>query len=281
MKSTLRYGICVLVVINGLLFAGITFSGCKKTKTTLDNTRLATDYITSQLEVNALVDMMSAVGGIGTDKPNDITFLPTCSTVVFDTLKTPKTIRVNFGTSNCLSGAYDNQYRRGTVIMKWTGRLRDVSNHFQISVLNYSLNNNTYSVGITVTNLGQGSNASYSLAYTANDTLTYITDNSQAIATYSMTKQFSGGYYTVSPLDNEYSLTGTSSGVGSQGIAYTTTIQSPIEVENTCQYRLLGGNTEVAPNATGAFLLDFGSGKCDNTATLNVNGLIKTIEFYL
>lgn len=77
-------------------------------------------------------------------------------------------------------------------------------------------------------------------------------------------------------IDDEYSITGTASGVNRNGNEYIHEITSPLIVKMNCRW-ITQGIVEFTVNSQTA-VLDYGDGACDRIANLSVNGNIYTIN---
>jgi len=73
--------------------------------------------------------------------------------------------------------------------------------------------------------------------------------------------------------DNVYLITGSVTTTKSNGVVHTNTVTdaSPLRIEMNCQYRIVSGTLTITrPNHTA--VLDYGSGTCDNNATIAIDG---------
>ena len=77
-----------------------------------------------------------------------------------------------------------------------------------------------------------------------------------------------------------YSVTGSARGTNRRGIAYTTTVQSPLIKRGDCYKYYVAGIVSITNARDKAMLLNYdpsGSQACDNTASVTINGRTKTI----
>ncbi|MBC7893660.1 MAG: hypothetical protein H7Y12_15690 [Sphingobacteriaceae bacterium] len=87
---------------------------------------------------------------------------------------------------------------------------------------------------------------------------------------------------TLSPSDDEISVTGSSSGTGSEGKAFTSAIKTPVLIRNSCgrEARVpVAGVVEITPAGGSTHTVDYGDGTCDNTYTVTVGGKTETKTF--
>jgi hypothetical protein len=100
---------------------------------------------------------------------------------------------------------------------------------------------------------------------------TFYTRNASRVRTWN------AGYNTPAVIiDDEYSITGTATGVNRNGNEYVHEITSPLIVKMNCRWIVQGIIEFVVNNQTA--VLDYGDGTCDRIATLTVNGNVYTIN---
>lgn len=76
--------------------------------------------------------------------------------------------------------------------------------------------------------------------------------------------------------DDVFSVEGTETGVNRQGEAYTHTITNALQIKRACRWIVAGTVDMVVGDKTAT--LDYGTGDCDNLATLTVNGAVYDIK---
>jgi len=87
-------------------------------------------------------------------------------------------------------------------------------------------------------------------------------------------------YYMNTPLDpsdDEYDFTGSSNGVNRNGKAYTVNITIPIHKKASCSW-IDKGRLDLTPAGMATRTIDYGDGKCNNDATLTINGNVFTFK---
>ncbi|HEY1869965.1 MAG TPA: hypothetical protein VGG71_02850, partial [Chitinophagaceae bacterium] len=156
--------------------------------------------------------------------------LSPCATVTINTTVTPKQLTIDFGSTNCL--CYDGKYRRGKILVSFTGLYREAGSSHTITFDNYYVND--YKVEGTQTVVNNGPNAAGNLSFNININST-ITDTTGKQLTYTSTRtrEWVGGENTTGLdgwQDDVYSITGTASGTSFNGTAYTANITSPLIV---------------------------------------------------
>ena len=79
--------------------------------------------------------------------------------------------------------------------------------------------------------------------------------------------------------DDVYSITGTANGTDANGRNYTANITTPVISKLTCKW-FVSGKIEITPTNKSSRVVDFGSGTCDNQATVTIGTNIFNIELY-
>lgn len=198
-----------------------------------------------------------------------------CATVTitpFDTTSWPKTITVDFGTTNCL--CTDGKYRRGKIIISTTGRWRTSGTVVTVTTQNYYVNE--YKVEGTKTITNNGRNSSNHLNYTVQVTNGKVTKpNNAGIVTWNSTRnhEWVEGELTIfNLLDDVYNITGTANGVSASGRSYTYTILDALVVQVGCRW-VKDGSLKIEIQNTPTITVDYGDGTCDANATATINGV--------
>ena len=192
-----------------------------------------------------------------------------CATVTHDTTSTPKLITVDFGSTNCLCN--DGRYRRGKVLVSYTGKYKDSGSVRTITFDNYHVNNNKVMGSRSVSNMGKNaSNQTYfniavsGLIIKAN-TLDSVIWNSNRVRTWVQ------GEATQAWSDDVYHITGNGNGQKANGNTWTMTIIQPLVKDLSCNW-ISAGTMELQPTGLALRTIDFGNGTCDNQGTVTING---------
>jgi hypothetical protein len=269
------------IFLSFLLLAVFSFVyyGCKKDKEDT-NQRAAIDNSTAENAFNDIFKQVDKAARQTTQAAAKTTQLDTigCATLTitpFDTVTWPKTLTIDFGTSNCL--CEDLKYRRGKIIATLTGRYRDSATVITVNLDNYYVNDNHIEGNKTITNLGHigtyggGNNLKYRIVVT-NAKITTI----DGIITWESTRyrEWIEGESTTWPAwqDDVYRITGSASGIDINGNSYTVNIINGLRVALDCRW-IESGTIEIAPAGLAVRTLDFGTGDCDNQATVSINGV--------
>ena len=190
----------------------------------------------------------------------------------------PKTITIDFGPVNCTD--VFGVDRRGKLIVIMDGRYRDAGTTISITTNEFYLNNHKVEGTKTLTNEGLNNEGhSYFISNIVNGNITYPSGD-QAKYESNRIIEWVIGEDTQGPLgflDDEYDITGTSSGINRNGRDYTSTITSPLRFSMSCKW-IKKGSIELQPANLYTRNIDFGEGECDSEITVDINGNIYNID---
>ncbi len=259
-------------------------SGCKKDdKNEKDqDTGSAVDHAFAEAtydDVNTISDQAAITGALWTYKSGGMenTLLSNCATITHDTTITPKLLIIDFGTSNCLCS--DGRYRRGRILVTYSGAYRDSSSSHTISFNNYYVNDYKVDGSKTVTNGGHNSNGNLFFNISVNGLIT--APGGQTLDWNSTrVREWTQGESTIFDwTDDVYQITGTASGNSFLGKNFTASISSPLVVALNCRW-IKDGDLEFTPAGLYTRYIDYGhiGGNCDRLAKVTINGYDFIIE---
>ena len=267
---------------------GVTVTSCRKDK---DDELLDKD--TSSAADNALAEVsFNDVNNIADEasKGNLISYLSTnnsnsnergimssCATITHDTITIPHKLTIDFGSTNCLCN--DGRYRRGQVIVDYTGRYRDSASIHTFTFNNYFVNDNQLLGTKTVTNNGHNSAGHLTYSIAVNGQIIKANGGGTITWTSARTREWIAGENTLIWSDDVYLITGSASGTSAAGLSFTAVINSPLRKELACRY-IVSGSIAITPQGKATRLVDFGGGSCDNQATVTINGQVHSITLY-
>jgi len=216
-------------------------------------------------------------GGLTTYRFTDqsATFLSTCATVTItpDSTVTGGLANVDFGSTNCL--CLDGHYRRGVINFTYTGQYGDSGTVITTTFDNYFVGKDTTLMfevtgSKTVTNFGTN-NAGH--IYFGIDVDGHIIDSQGRTMdwTSSRFREWIAGESTLTWLDDEYLITGSANGTNFEGNSYTMNITHALDIDFSC-YWIKEGTFDLTPSGKATRTFDYGSGVCDNQASVAVNG---------
>lgn len=276
----LTLGIALVAIVS----AGI-FSSCKKKEKVEEkdtDTAGASDQSLASTTINDMTSISDEAGKtytISSFKSADANGLlaASCATITVDTLAAAKTITVNFGATNCYCN--DERFRRGALIISFTGKYRDSLTVITVTPQNYFVNDNQVTGSKTITN--KGHNAANHLVYEINANIQVIKANGGGTISWQGNRQreWITGESTLTWADDIYSITGSSSGSASNGNSFSSVITSPLirNMSIGCRRHFTQGKIEHTPGGKATRYIDYGIGICDNQATVTINGNTYTI----
>ncbi len=261
-----------------MMAALLMFSSCKKNNPVDNDFSAVKDdaFAESTFDnVTNLADEAYALSTNGHFKSSDNIFLGDCATVTLDTTTFPYEMTIDFGDTNCLGT--DGRYRRGKIIVTFTGRYWRPGTIITTTFDEYYVNDNQVEGTKVVTNNGfnDAGNMNWDIAVNGMITLANgegtITWNSQR------SREWIEGINTpFNRWDNIYLITGDAHGERANGLHWTRQITNPLRIELACRF-IVSGTVKVIPEGKPVRILDFGDGNCDNEATVTVNGNTYTI----
>lgn len=192
----------------------------------------------------------------------------------------PKTMVIDFGTSGCVGD--DGRTRKGKITVVMTDFYRKAGAEFSIVTDNYSVND--YKVDLSKTIKNEGYNSDNHLYYSIhadatvttpdNETITWTSDRTRTWIEGESTSFATNGIAGV--LDDVYLVNGTASGVNREGRAYTAKTTKDLRIELSCQW-IVEGIIEITPDQMDTAIIDFGSGTCDDEASVTIGKKTKNI----
>lgn len=254
-------------------------SSCKKDSSTDADDVSATDiaYVTDQAQLEKAyddVDDIATQAASGSDMSNYRT-TSACAKVSIDSISTPKKVTIDFGPTNCLCG--DGVYRRGKIILTYTGRYRDSGYVHTVTTDSFFFNNNQLKGTRVVTN--RGKNSAGQIYFTVAVDGTVLLDSAAGTRKWVSSREriWTAGASTILRADDEYSITGNGTVTRVDGSTFTATIKSPLILAAACDW-IKQGIIEIVPGSGGKTeTLDYGSGTCDALATVTVGSRTRTI----
>lgn len=284
------------VMLFVLAISMITFS-CKKEKEEEElevnnETATAQDNATAQ---NMFDDVKKVVEKAADDEGNSTNkatyFFGTCASVsispnwIDSTQYWPKTMTIDFGTTNCTGN--DGINRRGQLIVTLTDRYRNAGSVLTVNPQNYFVNDHKVEGTKTITNNGR--NASNNLSFTVQVSNAKITFPSGEYTTWNSTRTnewiagesttwFTGGLAGI--CDDVYLITGSASGVNRNGLSYSVNITSALRKELCCRW-IVSGKLDIIPGGgllTRSVNYDpTNTGACDPTVSVTIGANTFTI----
>ncbi|MBX2904019.1 MAG: hypothetical protein KF872_10750 [Chitinophagales bacterium] len=259
-------------------------SACKR-ETADDDTAPATNFAASNSifsEAQNIADDAAENGSISFKTDDATGFLSGCATITHDTASSPKLLTIDFGSSGCVGA--DGKLRKGKITISYSGKYKAPGTVKTFSFDNYSVNGNqiSNSSSKTVTNNGYNSANHLTWSIAVNGAVTLANGNGTVTWTSSRTREMLAGEGTPQLADDKYSITGSSSGTTAAGLAFTATIDdaNPLVRDLSCaqgKRNFTAGKVTITITGKLPRVIDFGSGACDNEATVTIGSKTKTI----
>lgn len=187
----------------------------------------------------------------------------------------PVTMTLDFGTTNCTG--HDGRDRRGKVIAVLTGPYRDSGTVITVTTDQYFVEDHQVEGTKVITNTGR--NTDDNLVYTVDVTDGKITDpdGDSLIWESHRTREWVEGDSTLPILDDVYMVNGTGSGIDRKGNSFTVDITQALEIHLNCRW-IEAGEITLIPSGLDPRIINYGSGGCDDEATLTIGTKTFTIH---
>lgn len=192
-----------------------------------------------------------------------------------DSVSGQRNITLDFGTG--ITDNYGNT-RRGKIMIQATGRYREAGFKRIITFENYSVNAYCIEGSKTITNIGK--NSAGQSQFTIKVENGKITTPEGDIITWQSerTRTWIEGEATGRIWDDVYEITGSGSGVNSEGNNYTITIKTALKVKLTCRHIVEGEIEMNVDDIKEPVTINYGSGDCDAQATIRYKKQTRTIS---
>jgi hypothetical protein len=211
-----------------------------------------------------------------------------CFTVTIDKLSAsttfPVRITTDFGTLGCKGR--DGRTRYGKIITTYTGRLIEPGKSATTTFENYRVDSTSVSGTHTITNTGSITTRQYTVEVTnaklSRPNGNYIQRSARRVIT-----QVEGLATPLIAGDDVYRIEGSASGTvkrGTLALSWESSITEPLIKRFSCSW-IVKGKVEVVRrgqnrNSPWTGVLDYGTGTCDNKATLTANGRVRQINLH-
>lgn len=175
----------------------------------------------------------------------------------------PNTITIDYGTG---CSRPDGRVLKGKIIVNQTGELRTAGAVRTVTHDNFFIDDVQLEGTRTWTNNGTSAGGQFSYTRTATGMKLTYSDGTFATWEHQHTVTWIEGRDTPTWLDDVWSTTGSTTGVGRNGATYSSTITEPLIKRNSCRWISEGVITITRDGNTST--LDFGDGTCDRFATV-------------
>jgi hypothetical protein len=275
-----------------VLSIGLILSSCKKKEKDDNDTSGAEDHTVAETQSNDIVNIgdQASYGSMSTYKMaqgGQESIYSACATIILDTLihSDNDTLSVNFGTG--CTGT-DGRLRSGILQYIYTAGMhyRDSGNVISVSANNYTVDGNSINItSKTIKNLGHitGNKLTWnivgnmSITKADGKTIQWTTDKTKVL--------LSGERPNGLPIDwahAQIAIYGTASGTAANGDSFTASVAQAtwlVRDFNCTSYRkcFVAGELDFTPGSKLTRYVNFGTGTCDNLASVTINGNVYNI----
>ena len=252
-----------------VLLSILVLQACKK------ENELDTDILTSR--DNALAEQVFSNVALMADEAYDhgptskgtdaMIILGNGVTISLDTVANPHQLIIDFGSSNILCN--DGRFRRGKVLVAFTGPYRQQGTVITITFDKYHVNDHKVDGTKTITNQGLNSSGNPSYDIQINGSIEKANNGGTITWNSSRTREWVDGDSTLVLTDDIYHITGSANGVSSAGNAYTIQITKELRRELACKH-IVSGTFTLDISGKNTRTIDYGNGVCDNVATVSI-----------
>lgn len=261
MKTSIKLAIGLFLVI------GLSFVSCKKENSEDLEMSTSEDMAFSENSFDQIfkeVDENANEGGLKKSYP----------IVLIDSLSNPRTMSIDYGTVNFL--CKDGNYRRGKILVNWSGKYRQENTVINIGFDNFYQNDNLIEGYKKITNTGRNTLNQLTFTIEVNGK---ITNTANEVISWNSNRQrtWINGENTAIRNDDIYTISGETNGTNRNGQTFTSKIISPLTINLGCDWRLVAGIVELTPQNKATRTIDYGDGSCDRLATVKVKDKSFTI----
>lgn len=274
----------VLMMITAL--AVLSFSSCKKDSSSavMDQTSLnladddaVTDVVFADVfntadNATIILDQM----GKSIDAKSLTVMTDSCPTITITRPTAalwPKIVTVDYGTS--CTGINDN-VRSGKIVIEVTGPRLQSGSKRTVTFVNYFFNGIKVEGTKVLENMGYNSNQNLVISVKLTGGILTLPDGKTIERTTDHQREWIAGLLTKSIWDDEWLITGTSTGKNIDGVAYTNTIMTALHSTRACRF-IVSGVVKIERTGKTPVVLDYGTGDCDAKAVVTSGGVSKEI----
>lgn len=261
------------------ILSGLALSSCKKddnnTTEPTENTSYAYEQTLAEQMFNDMDVIFERARSQGqSGLKGGASALASCAKISIDSTDTTGTVIIDFGLADCLG--FDGRFRRGKLIIEYSGMYQDSGYTHKITPLSYYVDDNLIDGVRTVSNMGKDVEGNIYYNITCNGTVDLAQNGGRIQWSANRTRTLYAGASTPLLNDNLYRIEGSSTLIGSTGTKYTINITDPLLAAFDCSW-IKEGIIEIFPEGKVKRYLDYGNGVCDNKATLTINGFEKEV----
>ncbi len=267
-KSIFYKGAAIFAISSIVLLAACH----KNAKATAEDNSYATDYATAEKtfnDVQTVSDQAATVSGTMAYRTTATTGSG-CATVSHTFNGTDSVMTIDFGSSDCL--CHDGSYRRGQIIVTYSGHYADSGSVHNITFNNFFHNDNQVKGTKTVTNMGHNSLGQIYFNVNINGSIVKANGETHT-ATWNRVRT-----WITQGTPNVYQITGSGTLVRPNGKTVGVNITIPLVVASNCRWIEAGTIVHTLPSGLTRTVNYGNTPACDNEATITLpNGTRQTI----
>lgn len=255
-----------------LIFAASVFMySCDETTEPDTETQTAIDNARAE---EAVSQIYSTVNHYGINEEGIKSLSDTsCPIITVDTtIQFPRTLYVEFGETGCVGP--DGITRKGTLKITYSGHWYnpDANTTASVELIDYFVNGVGVEGNFTITCNENNSYGGPSFTIEAESAKLTLVSGNEITWNSTETINWIEGFDDFIFENDVILITGSSSGVNSEGLAYDSEITTELRKEMSCDY-IVSGVYELTPEGKAKRTVDFGDGECDDEATVSIGGI--------
>ena len=252
-----------------LIIAGLAFTSCQRSEPLEDSSiEAADDAIVAEAFYNDVFATLEIATVFAEFPLKSATVIDTCPliTVTFPTEERwPRSVVIDYGTS---CSGLDGVERSGKIIIALSAGRKQAGAVRSVTFDNYIVNGAKIGGTFAVETLGKNGNGNPVFSVSLSGGKITFPDEKTITRSFLREREYISGYTTMNPWDDVCLITGSATGTNLDGVGYTHIIRNPLEWHAACRF-FVGGTINFEIDGVEPFMLDFGDGECDATATLS------------
>lgn len=202
-----------------------------------------------------------------------------CATLTADSSVSPHTLTIDFGTTGCVNSEGRTLYGK-IIISNYDVKLRQAGTSIGITFQDTRNNNVIVNGTATITNSGPNASGNMVFDVALNATEDLLVSGKIINSVGTMSYEFTSGITTVTKEDDLLSVTGSIGGDDQNGRHYSASTGTPLvkSLASGCNVYYTAGTLTIDIPTEAPKMYDYGSGACDDIATVTQGGVTTTVQ---
>lgn len=183
-----------------------------------------------------------------------------------NTISYPNTVIIDYGTTN--TQCSDGFSKRGKVNALVSGPYYSKGSSVTISFSGFHIDSLNISGSMSIINKGKNTNNNYVFGVVVTNATLSDGDTTDIIWNYSTNYEWLAGETSTTTTDDSFTISGSSNGRTSKGNFFDADITTPLVVDYSCRWVNEGLMEMDLGNILSLRTIDYGSGTCDDVATV-------------